>query len=305
MSELRQQVESVLDEVEVFFGEATDAEAAVYVYYPMREYLPDGVDLVATVTGPTCAYARTLQASVPMRDHGPGPFSLAEAHVPDPCFWTPEAPYLYEVSIEAVHNEATIAVEKRTLAIRRLGVDGRSFYLDAKRWVPRAVSLAEPSTATLKSFHNQSLAIVVADPDDKLCREATQRGVLLVASITADDEIELRKRISQLERFGAVGLVVVSCSKNFSCEGESVGRNVVVCHEMCDNDPHAVPDWADAVLYRVGDPQQAASFAASCERPTIAWRSIEGIQDVAEARAACDSLQRELAPHGDFAAYFV
>ena len=55
-----------------------------------------GSHLAGELIGPECRFAQTLSARIPFRDRGPGESLLAEAVVPDPCFWTPELPMLYQ-----------------------------------------------------------------------------------------------------------------------------------------------------------------------------------------------------------------
>jgi hypothetical protein len=305
MSETSIPVESVLEELEVFFGAANNAEAAVYVQLPKNASLPDDVQITGSVNGPGCKYAHTLPATVALRNLDPGPFSLAEARIPDPCFWTPEEPYLYTVEVTAQLGEEVLATQRRTLAIRRLGVQRNSLFLDAKRWVPRAVAIESSSAPSLDDCHAATLGCVVDDPSDDMCGQATQIGVLLVAKITTDAG-DVTAEVQRLARFGAVGFVIVENPPPATDEMSNVARNVVLCHLVCDDrSGDTLPSWAETIVYEVEDLQRAAQFAAECALPVIAWRRSAETNHPAAARVACDALQRDLAPHGDFAGYFV
>jgi hypothetical protein len=87
-----------LDALELFFGEATDAEARVYARLPEDGPL-DGWEISGTLTGPECRFAQTLRATFSFRDLGPGQGLLAEAIATEPCFWAPDLPFLYRCSV--------------------------------------------------------------------------------------------------------------------------------------------------------------------------------------------------------------
>ena len=75
--------------------EASDMEARLVV-----RARAEGDALRGHVTGPFCDRAQTLPATLPLRAIEHGDQLLAEAVVPDPCFWTPELPFQYRVQIE-------------------------------------------------------------------------------------------------------------------------------------------------------------------------------------------------------------
>jgi hypothetical protein len=87
-----------LDALELFFGEATDAEARVYARLPWHGPL-DGCRLTGSLTGPECRFAKTLPATFDFHDLGPGQGLVAEAIITEPCFWTPDLPFLYRCTV--------------------------------------------------------------------------------------------------------------------------------------------------------------------------------------------------------------
>ena len=90
---------SLLARLEVFFGEVHPAAARVYASLQTDD-LPRNCALSGSIRGPFCRYASTLQSSASLvsRSHNGG--LLAEAVLPDPCFWTPDLPHLYRVQVE-------------------------------------------------------------------------------------------------------------------------------------------------------------------------------------------------------------
>jgi hypothetical protein len=113
----------MLSRVELFFGEATDTQCRIYARAP-RDTSVDDLRLMGTISGPQSMYAQTLPATFSFSDRGPGPTLLAEVILPDPCFWTPETPQLYQVNIELHRAGDVVVSERRMFGIRRLGVQG-------------------------------------------------------------------------------------------------------------------------------------------------------------------------------------
>ncbi|HKD35358.1 MAG TPA: hypothetical protein VKB78_01115 [Pirellulales bacterium] len=216
--------------LELFFGEANEAEARVYARLPSDPSL-EGRRLTGRLIGPECCFSKTLPATIPFIDRGPGDGFLAEAIVPDPCFWTPELPFLYRAILElsprggdvvyssrsvvrtvitaAFGSEAQARRERdeyttktprllvdRPFAIRRLGAIGRSLYLDGKRWVPRGICVDQASQSDLAAARNASAALVLPAPDDAFCLEASRLGVPLFVQVAAslrDSEFASRR----------------------------------------------------------------------------------------------------------------
>ncbi len=87
------------EKLELIVGHVTAGESRLYARL-------DGLDpaagwhLSGSIHGPECRFAQTLPATYKFHDRGPGPTLLAEAFVPDPCFWSPALPQVYRATIE-------------------------------------------------------------------------------------------------------------------------------------------------------------------------------------------------------------
>ncbi|MFO0902796.1 MAG: hypothetical protein U0939_07335 [Pirellulales bacterium] len=303
----------MLDELDVFLGEAAAHSAQLYARLP-RPVDAEAWRIEGQVRGPFLPQGRTLPAVIPLVDAGPGPTLLAKAVIPDPCFWSPDSPVLYEVSLRVLHEGREVAADVRRLGIRRLGSAHRSFRFESQRWVLRGIDRSqvrnEPQDVVgdrqLHAWHELSAAVVELDPDDALCAAAAREGVVVVGRLNTAGET-WRDDLRRLAHWASVGLVVL--------EGPGVEPDVRVrtlAPNLCLVQPFrvfqtiAAAPWAHAVQVDVGD--SAADFAqrvADCSLPIIARRPLSTPCELPEARAAVDALQRELATVGDYAGYLV
>jgi len=303
--------EAELERLEVFFGDANPAEARIYARLPRHEDIAD-CRLTGEVVGPRSSVARTLPAKIPFTLQPEAASTgdrwlLAEAVVPDPCFWTPASPNLYDVRVELQRGSQTVAEVSRTLGIRRLARRRRRLVFDGDTWALRAMcSERLPPDTPLAEWHAAATAMVVADPDERLCEAASQIGVLLIAKVTAAAD-SLPCTVKRLSRSAAVGMVVINedLDDDVVVNARRRARNVLFAWKTASLSFPEPPAWADAVVCPVDDVQKLSSWAAECSLPVIACRPAGQQDTVSAARAACDRLQRDLAGRGDWAGYLV
>ncbi len=142
---------SLAERLQLFFGASDPAQARIYAQFELPESLiADQADLRLSgrLIGPDCEFAHTLPARIPIvhRDASHARL-LAEAIVPDPCFWNPELPFLYRAEIQLRRGDSLLASWQRTLGIRRFGPRGRFLLFDGKRFVLRAFLAISPLRA--------------------------------------------------------------------------------------------------------------------------------------------------------------
>lgn len=279
-----------LQKLHVFFGAASQAEARIYARLSVAN--TGHLRLQGRVTGPVCHYSHTLSASVALVDRGPGPALLAEAILPDPCFWTPELPMLYRVDVELTEGGRIIAATQRTLGIRPLGVAGRRLVFEARAWVLRGVCRTLVPDAALEEWRAAGAALFADDPDDALLAEASRLGILVVAKVSAPQDA------SRLARWPAAAVAVVAADPG-DCP------NLLAAEHFGPGLWPSPAAWARAVVLEASDVDDIVQRARSCSLPVLVHRPLGAAADLASARAACDVLQRELAGRGDFAGYLV
>lgn len=287
------------DHLELFLGAAS--EAVCRVYARLDDARQDARrQLAGTLTGPRCAYAQTLPATFSFVDRGPGRSLLAEAVVPEPCFWTPEMPQLYNATVQWCEGDRVLAQAERYFGIRPLGTAGRKLIFGGKSWVLRGVERGAVLGADLSDWHDTQTAMLVHNPDDALCEAASRVGVLIVAELAPADVGEMRR----LGRWPAVG--VIALPSGVSPEPADTGHNAILAQRFAVGEPIALACWATAALCELNAsaPTLPGGFA-DCPLPLIAIRPAGEHSAVAQGRAACDRLQRDLAVHGQLAGYIV
>jgi len=283
--------------LELFFGEASDTVCRVYARLP--GVTERGLTLNGQLMGPSCAYADTLPARFALTDRGPGSAPLAAATVPEPCFWTPDMPHLYRASVELRRGGEVLARATRDIGLRTLGVAGGKLYYDAKRWVLRGVRSTSVPSTELHLWRELQTTLVARNPDDDLCRQASEVGVLLVAELDTLDEGAIRR----LARWAAVGMVVLPADpRHERAFLRSLGQNLLFAERFVAGDPVRPSAWADVAFCEMDSPELTARIE-KCAAAIVAVASPTQYPDLATARSECDQLQRQLAGHDQWAGY--
>lgn len=283
--------------LEIFFGDVSDALCRVYARWPGAN--AEGCALTGSLTGPMCPYAHTLPVTLALVDRGPGESPLAEAYVPEPCFWTPEMPHVYRAHVQLCKDGRVLAAADRIVGIRALGVAGRKLLYDAKRWVLRGVRAGAVPPTDLDVWRASGAAMIASSPSDPLCEQASRVGVLLVAEL---DEFN-RDEIRRLSHWPAVGMVTLPARSPVELDG--LRHNLLLAERFDSGQAIAPAAWARAAVYEVADPVEFAARTSSCPIAVIAFRPEERLASVAEGRSRCDHLQRDLAGRGDVSGYIV
>jgi hypothetical protein len=282
------------DQLELFAGGMSQAVCRVYARWSAA--IAEGYQLSGTLTGPNCIYGETLPATARFVDRGPGGPPLAEAIIPEPCFWTPQMPQLYRARLQLRHDETVAAEVDRSFGIRPLGASGSRLRLDGKTWVVRGVTKNDLPTEELPLWHNTDTALVVTRPSDALCEAASRIGVLIVAELDAADLADIRR----LSQWPAVG--VVSLPTGASPQLGNLGHNLLLAERIATGQKVKPAAWADVAICEVDG---LSSLHVEDSRMPVIVRRPQDDHDVNRARMGCDRLQAELAPRGQFAGYIV
>jgi hypothetical protein len=296
--------------LEIFFGDASNALARVYARLPAAD-APPSCRLSGRIAGPTCAYSRTLQAAVPLSAQSAEPdgeWLLAEAIVPDPCFWTSELPLLYQVHVELRQAGELLESAERPLGIRPLAARRGRFVWEGRPWVARGASAAALPAAPPADWRSADLMMCVEAPSDELCSEASRLGCVLAAELSGSD-VEIIAEARRLARWPAVAMLLLDSGAPLDASVRQAARNLPL-GRLQSVQGGADADGADFIVCEspsAGDILACAAGLSSLDRPRpiVARRNAIWRDSLADARRACDALQRELAGRGDFAGYLV
>lgn len=298
----------MLASLEIFFGDANNALARVYARLPAG-HLPEGCRLMGRVVGPTCAYSHTLPATMQLisRPSAAGEALLAEAIVPDPCFWTSDLPFLYQVQVEVRRGDQVLDSIERPLGIRPLAINRGKLIWEGRAWVARGASAAALPSAALADWRAADLVMCVDCPSDELCAEASRLGAIVVAELSGSPA-EVIGEARRLARWPAVAMLLLDAGTPIEAALRQAARNLPL--GWLQSPANEGADHGDFVVCEGRSPETIAAcaqrIADSLSRPAVLARLDSGWHDsLSDARRACDALQAELAGQGKFAGYLV
>lgn len=295
--------------VQWFFGSVTSTAADLYLRtegHPVTEI---------TVSGPRSAYARTLEATLPLAsiDAAQG---LWRASIEEPCFWTPRQPYLYTAQLTSGDQHSSGRQHTVTLGVPVLVARGRRVLTAGRNCVLRMMRAAAANSGLLDACHATDTSLFADCPDDALCAAASAMGVRLVAELGAVPADRVDSELRRACRWPAVGVAVLpeTAEPDLSLLRETA--HVVKAQRWTGVSPQAPRPWAQLLVVDRAE-LSAAAIANAAESLGIIVRTGDreiaaadgGEARVAAARRACDSLQAELARHfggrREFAGYLV
>lgn len=292
-----------LSQLDVFYGDLSVNRALVYARLPLPPEMGEW-SLTGQVRGPRCLHAQTLPVTSPLLDLGPGPTLLARALVPDPSFWSPDLPAIYDVTVNLLRGGEIVATSRHEIGLRALGVRGKFLSLNGKRWILRGVS-SESTTATLpRQWHESSAAYAASDSTAESLAEAAQFGALTVAELRAPPA-EIAAGLKQLAAYPGVAIAVVRGELPADVAGQPIAPNLLLAQRLQDGDAPAAAGWADLLWVQTASREFAAQIQASTALPVVICRQLPAALPIEQARSACDALQRDFAPIGQFAGYVV
>ncbi|NDC54136.1 MAG: hypothetical protein EBZ74_07530 [Planctomycetia bacterium] len=291
--------------LEFLLGSADDVRAEAYVRLVGSA---SAATISGTLVGPRCVIATTLPTTIPLRAlAAPGP-AAARAVVTEPSYWTPDLPNLYALTAEARDAAGVVAATRRLVGLRRLGLRGRSIWLDGRRWVPRG-EIAAADVFDPHEFRTHDLVAVVNEPPEDVCAAADAAGVAIVARVAGDSA----GTIPTLAQHPSVVVTVVDAGEAAAAAAAD-GRGTMLLAVEVDGGvppPAEVPSGIQCLVVRLdANTVPAEVWRESAPAvPLVAWRA-----HGQRGRTACDGLQADLAgwacaggrrPGWDWAGYLV
>lgn len=302
----------------VFSDPQGEALARVYVVAAPTTPLPDGelasLQLNGRIVGPTCRYSSTLQAEIPFKHRGLTRWGdrtalVAEAVVPDPCYWSTELPFMYRAVGEVTRAQTSSSASEfdQPFGIRSFSTTGKRLTFNGRPWVPRIVQRVKVADAPPAAAWRDAAAVMFFDrPDDDLCQELSEAGVIMMTTVEGARTTVLGE-LERLGRYPAVAIVVVKSTDVTARELRTAAQNTLLARfSDCKFDATA-GDETDVLLAMVlaDGSRWRLKWAVASELPTVVMRPLNRNVPLAEARTACDALQRDLAGTYDVAGYLV
>ena len=287
----------MIDGVSVRLSEATDSSVRVTL-------VPnDGVDLSGDweLYGPRCEYARTLASTFRGRVHDEGAVQFL---VTEPCYWSPELPFLYDVAFDSGNKQAA----SMTLGLHRLLPRRQSLYRDSRRIVFRGMVTESPMASKLEGARRAEATLLSRNPSEDECALADRLGVNILADLrNSEPQVEY---ISMLANHPSIAAIIVDGNQLLPCEIMRLPPDTNLALAIYSDEGAAcasnqIPPWCRIIVADLRSDERPPNWMASCGRPVIAMRRGAAYADIMQARADCDRLQAEFAPEFDLAGYFV
>ena len=305
----------------ILAGRADDMRAEIMVRISDCPMGGGPLHLTGTLVGPRRGRDMTLPTTVKLvgvtGDHAAAADAgqaLARAVFTEPAYWTPELPNLYRLHAQVQRGDQTVAVVDRMVGLRRLGVRGRSLWLEGRRWVPRGVTI-DPTGFDPIALRSLPAAAVINDPSDAICAAADQAGVAIIARLTdaAGRPLDSAVAREQIAAWAVHPSVVLAVVPRTADAAESMAiiaavrplkGTMLVGLEVDGTQP---PDAVQAVavgaadcivvdLPRDGLPRDGWRLWKA-DSPLVAQRAV-ATGSSAEHRQECDRLQAALAAWG-------
>jgi len=286
----------MFDQLQFILGQCTDSTAKAYLRSPPGA---DVGSLSASLYGPHCQFSRTLASDFALRASADG---VQEVLVTEPCYWTPALPFLYELKVNLAGREQTVPV-----GLRRWTCSGQSFRMEGRRTVLRGAATTIGANEVFANAREAEIACLIRDFSDDACAAADRLGVPLVVDLrNAGDSL-----FSILDRLDwSASVLVALVSTTQLADAELIRhwpRQCLLAHCLT---AASTPDELDdpnteALAIELAPAERPPAWLSEIDRPLIAIRQGKNYASPAEARAACDRLQAELAPDFNLAGYFV
>jgi hypothetical protein len=158
----------------------------------------------------------------------------------------------------------------------------------------------------LQQLHDTSATLVTSCLDEATCILASTMGVLIVARL-GGDAADIATRLRGLANYPAVGLAIIESKTVIQADLRREAPNIVLLARADADHLMSPPAWVGAFVSDCGTLERRPSWLGTLPNPVLAERLLAPTYrlSIPAARAACDRLQRDLAPEFDLAGYIV
>jgi hypothetical protein len=249
--------------------------------------------LPTTIRGPHCQYSRTLAATWKLATTIAQSGIVQQVRITDPCYWTPELPFLYDLQNDAGQSIASCGLRNWQTAGDKLKLDGR-------RIVLRGALLHEFDNIAWNLWRECQLTLLTIDPPLELCAEAAMQGVPLVVTIEEHVDSDYLRGLAACPAVLVVllGLEAMPLAAGRLPTGPQYGLAV---HDTVV----PPPEWAQVT----GVVLEQSTLNELLDRPPtwplLVFGPSEEPTDCADSRRLCEQLQATCAPWTNLSGYFV
>lgn len=283
-------------------GGCDDVRAEVLV---QARHRPDGAEatITGTLTGPHRGRDTTLPATARLQPTATA--GLARAILTEPAYWTPDLPNRYRLEATITSAGGSPVIADQLVGLRRLGVRGRSLWLDGRRWVPRAVRIDD--VAGIDACKPAALAAVVTEPDEATLDHADEIGVAVLAMVSdsVTNATAVADRITTWSAHPSAAVAILPDDVPAATVAEVAaavrGRRdtllLAATVAAATPPPTAAPAGIDVLMVALEtDVDPHDGWRAGAGLPLIAWRRQPAAPMT--GRRPCDELQAVLAAWG-------
>ncbi len=265
--------------------------------------------ITGTACGPFCEFSKTLTADFRFQkvSRAGVEAGAVEVLVLDPCYWTPELPFLYEFHLSLKMVDGTERSVLATTGVVRLHCEADNLRMNLKRVVLRGTRCSAPTKAILQQAREHETALIVDYPEAWVCELASRIGVPLVVDLREIDR-PWQEVGRELDWFPAVILVLLSTEQLVDVDRGWLGprHSFVALAVSADASAEQIANLQyDLLAVELSGNGRPLEWIAGSEKPVIAIRRGESYPGLAGARSSCDRLQADLAPQFNLAGYFV
>ena len=147
---------------------------------------PD-LELRGRLVGPTCPYSTTIELSYPLRMLPRAGTDLplrGRVVIPEPSWWDPISPFLYQGRIEVWRPDALLGSANVRYGLRWLQLRPDGLYWNGKRLMLRAVDRPDLSQSDLLELRRQgNNALILSGGADELWAAAERLGFVTMGRV--------------------------------------------------------------------------------------------------------------------------
>ncbi len=282
-------------------GHSVDSEARIYVCGPKDRTIES---VQGSLRGPQCEFARTLAAEHPVQrlSGQPEQEHMAQVLITDPCYWTPQLPFRYELNLELQEAGGKIKTKTHQIGLRRWGTNGKHLWLESKRTVLRGAGVDLAHFEETDAVRQDQTALLVSIPPNGLCDMANRLGLPLVIDMChsgASLDADLRRLT-----WNPAALIALLRPEQMQSTYQS-SMLLAQCIAASTTKSEATSVECDLYALELNPGELPPLWLATCQKPVLAIRRGTSYSDLLAGRMYSDRLQRELAPQFDFSGYFV